>query len=101
MRWTALLACLLLAGCNSLDRLHFVPAGQIAANPKSDLRYTMKPCSELAQLKGSTYSELSARSKAHDAGDTAGSGSMAEIADLKGELNAINSTMAAKGCPAA
>ena len=95
----AAILCLLVAGCASVERLTFVPAAQIAATKKSDMPYTMKTCSQLAMLRDQTYADLSARSKAHDAGDQAGAGSMAQIADLKGEHNAITSTMAAKGCP--
>lgn len=101
MKRAVILGCLALAGCSSVERLHFVPAAQISANKKSDLPYAMKTCSQLFQIKSETYADLSARSKAHDAGDTAGAGSMAQIGDLKGQMNAITSTMAAKGCPAA
>lgn len=99
MKRTAIFVCLLLAGCSTMDQMQFIPAAQVPARPKSDLRYTMKTCSQLAVLRNETYADLSARSKAHDDGTTGGSRSTAAIADLKGEHNAITSTMAAKGCP--
>ena len=98
MKRTATLMCLLLVGCSTVERLQYIPSAQIVARPKSDLRYTMKTCSQLVIVRDEIYADLSARSKAHDDGTTGGSGSMAKIADLKGEHNAIISTMAAKNC---
>jgi hypothetical protein len=96
--WAIGAACLVLAGCaGPIGKLHS-PSAHIAAKPKSDLKYALKGCGELSELRDAAYAELTAKSKAHDANPSFQSAG--EIADLKGEYNMLSSTMASKGCPA-
>lgn len=95
MKWTAIGMCLLLAGCT-------MASNQIDPVKKSDIRYAAKNCSQLNRDASETYAELSARSQANDnqTGEYTDD-NVIRIADLKGQLGTITSTMASKGCPAA
>lgn len=95
MKWAAVVACWLLAGCTTT-----VATNQIEPAKTDDLHYAGKNCKQLGRNASQIYAELSARSQANDnqTGEFT-DGNVTRIAQLKGELSAITATMATKGCP--